>query len=158
MVENNEAGRRIRQYLIKVEEAWNEPTLVMARVLQFADREIKARDARIIELEPKAAFYDQVADSKDAMEMRKVAAVLNIPKLGRNKLFEMLKQKKVIDANNIPYREYQERGYFRVTEKPWYDSKGEAHIVLVTLTTQKGLEFIRRLATGVILFPVERPA
>jgi anti-repressor protein len=152
MVENNEAGRRIRQYLIKVEEAWNEPAVVMARALQLADKQIKLKDARIAELEPKAAFYDQVADSKDAIEMRNVAAVLNIPDLGRNKLFTLLREKKVFDGDNIPYRQYQDRGYFRVIEKPWHDSHGEAHVVLVTLTTQKGLEFIRRLATGIIPF------
>ena len=155
MVENNEEGRRIRQYLIKVEEAWNEPSVVMARALQLADKQLKSKDARIAELEPKAAFYDQVADSKDAIEMRNVAAVLNIPNLGRNKLFAILKEKKILDDKNIPYRVYQDRGYFRVIEKPWYDKQGEVHIVFVTLTTQKGLEFIHRLVTGTILFPAE---
>jgi anti-repressor protein len=158
MVENNEAGRRIRQYLIKVEEAWNEPAIVMARALQLADKQIKLKEARIAELEPKAAFYDQVADSKDAIEMRNVAAVLNIQGLGRNKLFTILREKKVFDDDNIPYRVYQDRGYFRVIEKPWFDSQGETHIVLVTLTTQRGLEFIRRLVAGIIQFPVEQPA
>jgi anti-repressor protein len=158
MVENNEAGRHIRQYLIKVEEAWNEPAVVMARALQLADKQIKLKEARIAELEPKAAFYDQVAACKDAIEMRNVAAVLNIPDFGRNKLFAMLRERKIIDRGNLPYREYQDRGYFRVIEKPWYDSQGEVHIVLVTLTTQKGLEYIRRLASGAIPFPVELPA
>ena len=162
MVENNKEGRRIRQYLIKVEEAWNTPEIVAARALQWADKQMKVKDARIIELdarvaelEPKAAFYDQVADSKDAIEMRNVAAVLNIPNLGRNKLFAILREKKILDGNNIPYRNYQDRGYFRVIEKPWFDRNNESHIELVTLTTQKGLEYIHRLVTGVIRFPVE---
>lgn len=155
MIQRTPRGHEIRQYLIKVEEAWNEPSIVMARALQLADKQLKSKDVRIAELEPKAAFYDQVANSKDAIEMRNVAAVLNIPNLGRNKLFAMLKEKRILDDKNIPYRVYQDRGYFRVIEKPWYDKQGEVHIVLVTLTTQKGLEFIHRLVTGTILFPAE---
>jgi anti-repressor protein len=153
MVENNEAGREIRQYLIRVEEAWNTPELIAARALKWADGQLKLKDARIAELEPKAAFYDQVADSRDAIEMRNVAAVLNIPGLGRNKLFALLREKKILDEKNIPYREYQNRGYFRVIEKPWFDSRDEAHVELVTLTLQKGLEYIRRIAEGIIPFP-----
>jgi len=35
MVENNEKGREIRRYLIKVEEAWNSPEMLLARVAQM---------------------------------------------------------------------------------------------------------------------------
>jgi anti-repressor protein len=158
MLQRTEAGRAIRQYLIKVEEAWNTPELVAARALKWADGQLKLRDARIAELEPKAAFYDQVADSRDAIDMRNVAAVLNIPGMGRNKLFALLRDKKILDGNNIPYREYQERGYFRAIERPWFDSRGESHIELVTLTLQKGLDYINRLVSGVIPFPGSKAA
>ncbi|MDR0662577.1 MAG: antA/AntB antirepressor family protein [Spirochaetaceae bacterium] len=36
MVENNEKGQAICQYLIKVEEAWNSPQMIMARALQVS--------------------------------------------------------------------------------------------------------------------------
>jgi anti-repressor protein len=148
MVENNDQGRAIRQYLIKVEEAWNTPELIAARALKWADGQLKLRDARIVELEPKAAFFDQVADSRDAIDMRNVAAALNIPGLGQNNLFALLREKRVLDSHNIPYREYQDRGYFRVIERPWTDKQEESHVYLVTLTLQKGLEFISRIAQG----------
>jgi phage antirepressor YoqD-like protein len=80
--------------------------------------------------------------------MRNVAAALNIPGLGRTKLFALLREKKILDANNIPYREYQDRGYFRVVEKSWFDRKGESHVELVPLTLQKGLEYIIRIFQG----------
>jgi len=36
LVENNEIGRKIRRYLIKVEEAWNNPDMVLHRAAQMS--------------------------------------------------------------------------------------------------------------------------
>ena len=44
MVENNERGREIRQYLIKVEEAWNTPDMVIQRVLMTMRRGVDLID------------------------------------------------------------------------------------------------------------------
>jgi len=153
MVENNEQGRKIRQYLIKVEDAWNAPDMVMARALQMADRAIKTKDLRIAELErkaeadrPKVEFFDAVAESGDCMDMREVAAVLNLPGWGRNKIFAFLRERGVLDGRNLPYREYQDRGYFRVIEQKWATNEGETRVSLKTLACQRGVDFIRRLA------------
>ena len=117
---------------------------VMAWLLRD-NEQLKNRNA---ELEPKAAFFDAVADSKTALQMRDVAAALNIPGLGRNKIFEILRAKNVLDGRNIPYREFQDRGYFRVVEQSWTDSQGDSHINLKTLVYQRGVEFIRKQVTA----------
>lgn len=145
MVENNDRGREVRQYLIKVEEAWNTPELVIARALQKANVMIQAQRTRLAELKPKADFFDQVASSKTAISMRKVAAALNLPGWGRNKIFAFLRDQCVLDASNLPYREYQDRGYFRVIEQKYVSPDGETHISLTTLVYQKGVDYIRRL-------------
>jgi len=145
MVENNDRGREVRQYLIKVEEAWNTPELVIARALQKANVMIQAQRNRLAELKPKADFFDQVASSKTAISMRKVAAALNLPGWGRNKIFAFLRDQCVLDASNLPYREYQDRGYFRVIEQKYVSPDGETHISLTTLVYQKGVDYIRRL-------------
>jgi phage antirepressor YoqD-like protein len=116
-----------------------------AEVMAWLLKDVEQLRSRNSELEPKAAFFDQVADSKTALQMRDVAATLNIPGVGRNKLFEILRQKKVLDDRNIPYRTYQDRGYFRVIEQKWSDDSGEIHIHLKPLVYQKGIEFIRKL-------------
>jgi anti-repressor protein len=149
VVENNEKGREIRHYLITIEEAWNSPTAIMARALQAASQELAAMGLKIAEYRPKVEFYDQVADSSDAIQMRDVAAALNIPGWGRNKLFALLRKQGIVDSRNIPYREYQDRGYFRVVEQRWADSEGETHINLKTLVYQKGVDYIRNLAMRV---------
>jgi len=53
-----------------------------------------------------------------------------------------------LDRNNLPYREYQDRGYFRVIEQKWTDDDGETHLATKTLVHQKGVDFIRRLVPG----------
>jgi phage antirepressor YoqD-like protein len=94
---------------------------------------------------PKAEFYDQVAGSNDAIQMRDVAAVLNIPGMGRNTIFYHLRRLKILDSRNIPYRQYQDKGYFRVIEQSYDDAYGETHINFKTLVYQTGVDFIRKL-------------
>jgi phage antirepressor YoqD-like protein len=105
----------------------------------------KKAEKRLAIAELKAEFFDQVADSNDALPMRDVAAALNIPGLGRNKLFELLRKKGVLDNRNVPYREYQDRGYFRVIEPQWTDKEGDTHINLKSLVYQRGVDFIRKV-------------
>jgi len=94
---------------------------------------------------PKVEFYDQVIDSADAIQMREVAAVLNVPSWGRNKIFELLRQRKILDSDNIPYRKYQDAGYFRVVENKYTDQYGNTRISLLPLVYQSGIDYIRKL-------------
>lgn len=144
MVENNDKGREIRQYLIKIESAWNSPEMIMARALQMASKTIEGQNKQIAEMKPKAEFYDQVADSKDALDMRSVAAILNIDGMGRTNLFAALRTKGILDSENKPYRKFQDAGYFRVIETKYTDLFGETHINTKTLVYQRGLEYIRK--------------
>ena len=47
------------------------------------------------EMKPKAEFYDDVTGSDDTIDIKQVAKVLNIPKMGRNKLFAFLRDKHI---------------------------------------------------------------
>ncbi len=66
-------------------------------------------------MKPKALFYDQVTGSKDTVEMKEVAKLLNMG-IGRNNLFKILREKKILDRNNQPYQQYVDLGYFRIVE------------------------------------------
>lgn len=116
-----------------------------AEVMAWLMRDNEQLKARNTELEPKAAFFDQVSDSKTALQMRDVAAALNVPGWGRNKIFAFLRKQSVLDDRNVPYREFQDRGYFRVVEQSYVDKNGETHISLKTLVYQRGVDYIRKL-------------
>lgn len=96
--------------------------------------------------QPKIEFFDAVTDSKDAVPMASVAKVLDIKGFGRNNLFKFLREKKILDKDNIPYQEYVDRGYFRVIEQRFTTSEGEVRINFKTLVFQRGLDYIRKLA------------
>lgn len=100
------------------------------------------------EARPAVEFFEQVADSKDAIPIADAAKVLNVPGYGQNKLFEFLRQEKILMSTqrgwNQPYQEFIERGYFRVVEQKWQDGKGETRISTKTLVLQKGLDYIRK--------------
>lgn len=114
------------------------------KVISYHKAEADRLRADLAAAAPKVEFFDTVANSKDAITMRDVAAALNIPGWGRNQIFAFLRDWGILDDRNIPYREYQDRGYFRVVERTWSDPKGETHIALTTLVYQKGVDFIRR--------------
>ena len=96
-------------------------------------------------MKPKEEFFDAVTDSKDAIDMAQVAKVLNYPKIGRNKLFEILRNNGVLQQNNQPYQKYIDCGYFRVVEQKYEARPGEIRINIKTLVFQKGVDYIRKI-------------
>jgi len=112
-------------------------------IIQKGYQALMEKTAELEELlysaQPKIHFYDTVVDSKDAIEMSVVAKMLD-KEIGRNKLFELLREKQILRQNNEPYQKYIDDGWFRVIENYWVDSAGESHIKTKTLVYQKGIE------------------
>ena len=144
MVEGNEKGRQARLYFIEIEKAWNTPALVMARALQIANKELEEHRAKVLEYKPKADFYDEIMQSDDTIDIGQLAKTLNINGIGRNKLFEILREKKILDRRNIPYQNFVDAGYFRTIETS-YTSGGDTKIHIKTVVYQKGVDYIRKI-------------
>lgn len=108
---------------------------------------IEQQPLRLAAAQPKVEFYDAVTGSRDAIEIGKVAKVLGIPGMGRNKLFAILRDKGVLRSSNEPYQSHVDSGHFRVIEQKWTTPDGETRISIKTLCYQKGLDYIRRLLT-----------
>ena len=105
-------------------------------------------EKKMIEDKPKVEFYEAVANSKTAIPMDQVAKVLNMQGIGRNKLFDVLRNQKILQKNNIPYQKYVDCGYFRVVESKYTKPNGETCISIKTLVYQKGVDYIRRILQG----------
>ena len=146
MIQRTPEGKECRQYLIDLEKAWNSPEQIMARALRVAEKVISDKDRLITEMKPKADFFDAVADSKTAISMNEVSKVLAIKGMGRNNLFEYLRQQGILDRRNIPYQKYVDNGWFRVIEQH-YSKNGEEQISFKTLVYQKGVNGIRKMIT-----------
>jgi len=129
-----------------LEEALLNPdTLIKLLVNLKEEREKRKLAETTLQLQrPKVEFFDAVASSKDAIPIGNAAKVLNIG-LGRNTLFEALRQRGVLMKDNIPYQIYIDRGYFRTIEQKYTLPNGETKISIKTLVYQRGLEFIRRI-------------
>ena len=153
MVENNEKGRIARKYFIACEDKLKQGLLVMPNFSNPAEAARAWADqyehrlkleAKAREDAPKVEFFESVAESKDAVEMKAVSSTLNYVAVGRNKLFAILREQKVLQSNNIPYQKYIGAGYFRTIETK-KNCGTEVRIFIKTLVYQKGLDYIRKL-------------
>lgn len=91
------------------------------------------------ELKPKAEKFDILLSAKNSMTMNEVAKTIG---WGRNKLFEYLREKKILMENNLPYQNYCNSDYFKVREFTFEHSDGRIEARTQTLVTQKGIDFI----------------
>lgn len=137
-------------YIEKLETAlkgkFQVPTTFAEALRLAAEQQEKIeKQQKLIEVQaPKAEFYDEVVDSKDVIDMQSVAKTLNMG-MGRNKLFEFLRNNKVLMQNNQPYQYYIDLGWFRVIESKYTKPSGDICINLKTVVFQKGVDGIRKL-------------
>ena len=139
MLQRNEKGKQARQYFIQLEKDWNSPEKVMARALQIADKKIKQLEFKIEQDKPFVQFAAHVSNSDNAIDMETFSKILhdkNI-RIGRNRLFELLKYNKYLTKFNLPYQKYVDAGYFKVVEVP-YQIGNKKFIRAKTVITGKG--------------------
>jgi anti-repressor protein len=116
---------------------------------------IEQSEMQIAEMKPKADFWDTAMGSDRLTEMSAAAKILNFRDMGRNKLFEYLRDGNILRENNEPYQKYVDAGYFKVIEQT-VKTGNYTIINNKTMVTQKGLDYISKLLKGDKYEPVAR--
>lgn len=105
LMSRTELGKKYRNYLIKLEKAWNTPEAVMARALQVANQTLDNIKQQVAIMQPKAVVYDELVDRSKTMNFRDMAAKLGFSQ----KEFMTILKAKYIYKNSIgEYRAYSE--------------------------------------------------
>jgi phage antirepressor YoqD-like protein len=120
---------------------------ILRNAFLILDNRVKKLESKIEEDRDKVQFFNDVTGSKDAVEMGKAAKILDLG-MGRNKLFEYLRENNVLRSNNEPYQKYIDNGWFRIIEQKYNPNPGETRINVKTLVYQKGLNGISKMITS----------
>lgn len=102
----------------------------------------EAMERMQIELEeqaPKVALAEKCLIAQNSQTMLEVAKVLGF---GRNKLFALLRDRGILNRNNLPYQQFVDRGYFEVKEHPVEYGDGVVLNYAQTFVTAKGLDYL----------------
>jgi anti-repressor protein len=152
MLARTEKGENVRKYFIECERTAIEkskPTKLSNKEVLLlaleAEERAEVAEQLLLEAKPKVDFYNEVTESSDVLDFGSVAKLINKRGFGRNNLFEFLRNKKVLMANNSPYQSAIDAGYFKIVETRWTDKNGDTKINIKTVVFQKGVQYILKL-------------
>ena len=132
--------REARQTRHRLPQTYSQALLELAHTVEKNEQLLLENKA----MQPKAEFYDDVVGSKDIIDMGTVAKVLDAG-IGRNDLFKLLRNEKVLMSDNKPYQSYVDKRWFRLVESKYTKPNGDTHINIKTMVFQKGLDGIRKI-------------
>lgn len=169
MLQRTKKGKEFRQYFISVEEQWNTPEAIMARALQFANRQIDliknqnkqltqtvaVQQQQILELKLKASYYDVVLNCKDLLSITEIAKDYGKSARWLNELLHELKvQYKQGNKIWLLYQKYANKGYTSTKTQTYNGNDGDVHTKVHTYWTQKGRLFIYDLLKSIGTLPL----
>lgn len=104
---------------------------------EYQAAELATENAKLL---PRAKVADTIADAEG---LHSVAAAAKILGTGQKKLFARLRKSEILNAHNVPYQQFIERGYF-VSRESTYNVNGVNHIHPQTFVTGKGMAWMAR--------------
>ena len=158
MIQRTPEGKQVRQYLLDLEKAWNTPSLIMARALKVADKQItdlKSKNEKLLEeniqlaenverSRPLVEFSKTVSGSSDSIHIGNFAKLIGV---GQNTMFGWLRKNGFLGKNgssyNMPVQKYLNMGIFTLKENVVTDKFGNSVIYPPTpLVTGKGQVYL----------------
>lgn len=156
LLQRTEIGKKCRQYVLGIEEAWHDFLAVHARAAELErirhkqiDEqnklllcELSRQENKIGVMQPKAEYFDAVLSCQDAIPITLIAKDFG---------WSAMRMNKFLHARNIQYKRngtwtlyarYAQRGYTRTETALYHDACGNEHVSLCMKWTQKGRAFI----------------
>ena len=128
-----------------IEKTLANPDFIIQLATQLKEERQKRLlvEKQLVEQKPKVEIYDELIDQKYLLNFKQVGDMFGF---GRNKLFEILRNKHVLSDNefnwNLPYSQY--RKYFEVKIIPRRTRDGVKNIC-TPLCTTKAIPFIKSI-------------
>lgn len=148
MMSGTEKGYEVRDYFIKVEQAWNSPEMVMKRALEIADAKVKALETENAVMRPKAIFADAVSVSETSILVGELAKLLkqNGVEIGQNRLFAWLRRNGYLISRrgndyNMPTQRSMDLQLFKIKETSIQHSDGHVTVNKTPKVTGKGQQY-----------------
>ena len=162
MMSGTEKGYQVRDYFIKVEQAWNSPEMVMKRALEIANAKVKALETQNAEMKPKALFADAVSTAKTNILIGELAKILKANgvdhitvsgkqvTMGQNHFFQWLREngyliKRKGTDYNAPTQMAMNKKLFKVKESTSINADGTTRINKTTKVTGIGQQYFTNL-------------
>ena len=130
----------VTQSQFKIPQTYAEALLEAGRLALENEKLI----AQAKENEPKVKAFNELMQSKDALDFLTFSKVVGI---GRTKLFAKLRELNILRADNTPYQRYIDNGYFRVIESS-YAQNDTTRIYTKTMILPKGQKYITNKVKG----------
>ena len=128
-----------------IEKALTDPDFLIKLATQLKEEKEARRlaEEKLEQQKPLMDFVNTVTGSSDCIDMNEMAKLIQNEgiKLGRNKLFELLRENKILMSNNQPYQKYLDNGYFKVIETTKHTPYGDK-VFCKTMVTGKGQVYI----------------
>ena len=129
---------------LDIQNVLADPRVFAQLALRYADEQDKNKqlEHKIEADAPYVDFARAVEVSKGDLKIGEYAKILcNKEKgiaTGERRLFSLMRELEILKYNNEPYQKYLDRGYFKVTQRPFTKPNGEQCLNLITLITPQG--------------------
>lgn len=113
---------------------------ILGRAMMIYKRTVEEQNKQIKEMKPKAEFADRVTKSTDNILMRQMAKLLCDKgySIGEKRLYQLLRDQKILMKNNEPYQQYVDKGYFVVQEGTYKTPDDKQRLYHTTKVTPAG--------------------
>lgn len=171
MLQRNDKGKKFRKYFIECEKRLKEqqlPQLTRKEELQlqlFSEDSLEVVNAhkelvkieveeatkpllgKIEEDKPLVDFAETISKTSDSISIGDFAKLIKDEgiKLGRNKLFEWLRDNKYLMKDNKPYQKYIDNGYFEIIEYSYNIPYGSKFGIKTLITGIGQIKIIEKL-------------